>query len=99
MTSIDRLIAGACKAGASDLHLAVGSLPMCRIHGRLQPMAPVAAPDSAPSAMVAVKGSEGYEAETAAGRVSGYIIEPSAGQIAEHPSHLSPDSAIRLALL
>jgi twitching motility protein PilT len=36
---LDRLLRRALEAGASDLHLKPGSPPICRVHGRLEPLA------------------------------------------------------------
>jgi twitching motility protein PilT len=38
-TEINTLLHRAVELGASDLHLKVGSFPMARVHGRLQPVA------------------------------------------------------------
>jgi twitching motility protein PilT len=38
--AIDRLFRAMCDAGASDLHLSVGSPPIIRKDGRMQPLAP-----------------------------------------------------------
>ena len=35
-TSIKDMLAYALDAGASDLHLSVGSIPMVRIHGQMK---------------------------------------------------------------
>src|SRR6478752_2806049 len=35
---IDKLLQTVCSQKASDLHLAVGSQPMLRLHGRMQPL-------------------------------------------------------------
>ena len=41
---IDRLFHAMCAAGASDLHLSVGSAPMVRKDGRMQPLDPAVPP-------------------------------------------------------
>jgi twitching motility protein PilT len=41
---IDRLFHAMCAAGASDLHLSVGSAPIVRKDGRMQPLDPAAPP-------------------------------------------------------
>jgi twitching motility protein PilT len=41
--AIDKLFQAMCAAGASDLHLSVGSPPIIRKDGRMQPLDPAAA--------------------------------------------------------
>lgn len=49
MAEIDTLLKRAVEVGASDLHCAVGSQPICRIHGeleKLKDMSPLTEPDA-----------------------------------------------------
>ena len=46
--AIDQLFHSMVRQGASDLHLCVGSVPMIRKDGRMQPLDPAAAPVTAP---------------------------------------------------
>src|SRR6202158_5589642 len=45
---IDRLFHAMCAAGASDLHLSVGSTPLVRKDGHMQPLDAAAAPLTQP---------------------------------------------------
>lgn len=52
MAQIDSLLQRALECGASDLHLRAGTLPLIRLHGRLQPLPAVDSPDGYEAALL-----------------------------------------------
>jgi twitching motility protein PilT len=52
VAQIDPLLRRALECGASDLHLRAGTLPLIRLHGRLQPLPEIDSPDGYEAALL-----------------------------------------------